>query len=44
MNYFGKLSNYYKNQGGLKSIFDFLILRFNDNEGIMNKLAKNGIF
>ena len=37
MNYFGKLSDYYKNQGGIKSIFEFLILRFNDNEDIINR-------
>jgi len=39
MNYFGKLSDYYKNQGGIKSIFDFLIFRFNDNEDIINRKA-----
>ena len=37
MNYFGKLSDYYKNQGGIKSIYEFLILRFNDNEDIINR-------
>ena len=37
MNYFGKLSDYYKNQEGIKSIFEFLILRFNDNEDIINR-------
>ena len=37
MNYFGKLSDYYKNQGGIKSIYEFLILRFKDNEDIINR-------
>ena len=37
MNYFGKLSDYYKNQGGIKSIYEFLILRFNDNEDTINR-------
>ena len=39
MNNFGKLSDYYKNQGGIKSIFEFLYLRFNDNEDIINREA-----
>ena len=39
MNYFGKLSDYYKNQGGIQAIFDFLILRFNDNEDVIIKEA-----
>ena len=39
MNYFGKLSEYYKNQGGIQAIFDFLILRFNDNEDVIIKEA-----
>ena len=39
MNYFGKLSDYYKNQGGIQEIFDFLILRFNDNEDVIIKEA-----
>ena len=42
MNYFGKLSDYYKNQGGIQAIFEFLILRFNDNEDIIIK-EKNKI-
>ena len=37
MNNFGKLSDYYKNQGEIKSIFEFLISRFNDNEDIINR-------
>lgn len=37
MNYFGGLYDCFKNQGGIKSIFDFLILRFNDNEDKINK-------
>lgn len=37
MKHFGKLSNYYKNKGGIKTIFDFLVLRFNENKDIIFK-------
>ena len=37
MKHFGKLSNYYKNEGGIKTIFDFLVLRFNENKDIIIK-------
>ena len=42
MNYFGKLSDYYKNQGGIQEIFDFLILQFNDKKFTI-KRSKNEI-
>ena len=37
MEYFGGLSDYYKNQGGLKAIFDFLVKRFKDEEDTITK-------
>ena len=37
MEYFGGLSDYYKNQGGLKAIFDFLVKRFQDGEDTITK-------
>ena len=36
-NYFGKLSDYYKNQGGIKAIFDFLVSRFRDEADKIDK-------
>ena len=42
MKQFRKLSDYYKNKGGIKAIFDFLVLRFNENEDIIIK-EKNKI-
>ena len=37
MNNFGKLSDYYKNQGGIKELFEFLISIFNDNKDVINR-------
>ena len=36
-NYFGKLSDYYKNQGGINAIFDFLVSRFRDEADKIDK-------
>ena len=44
MKHFGKLSNYYKNKGGIKAIFDFLVLRFNENKDIIIKVRNKIIF
>ena len=40
-NYFGKLSDYYKNQGGMEAIFDFLVSRIRNEADKIDKIDIN---